>query len=298
MIIIEIVHLLASIILIYVKSLIHLIFGKPRKDISGQVAVVTGAGHGLGRELALELSHKGAKVALLDINKPGVDKVDHEIKSTGGVSCSYQCDVTSQTDVQKVFNQIGDNLGPIDILINNAGITHCTPFMDLTPQQIRKTFEVNTLSHFWTISSVLPGMIARERGHIVAISSIAGLLGTPNVVEYCASKFAVNGLMTSLEKEIHANGANNNVHLTTICPLIMDTGMFKKPKTRFNSLLPICSPSDVAKTAIDSMLKNDSIITVPQSAMAIYRIEKIVPEEAAQKVQDWLDYGVGSHKSD
>lgn len=274
MIVIEIVTLIVSILVIYIKSLIHLIVGKPEKNVSGQVAVVTGAGHGLGKQLSLQLSRKGVKVALIDINQFGIDSVKDEIMMTGGQAFAYKCDVTNESMVKQVMETIKSDLGPVDILINNAGITHCTPFVDLSPGQIRKTFEVNTLSHFWTISAVLTEMIERDQGHIVAISSIAGLLGTPNVVEYCSSKFAVNGLMTALEKEIHIGGANANVHFTTVCPLIMNTGMFKRPKTRFSSLLPICSPEDVASTIIKSMLQNDSLITVPQSAMAIYRLEK------------------------
>lgn len=272
--IIELIQLIVSVLLIYGQSLKNLLLGKPKKNISGQVALVTGAGHGLGRELAIQLAGQGAKVALLDINKDNCDSVCREISKSGGIVKSYHCDVTKEEMTQSVVRRVAQDLGAIDILVNNAGITHCRPFIELNSQQIRKTFEVNTFSHFWSISAVLPEMIKRNHGHIVAISSIAGLLGTANVVEYCASKFAVNGLMVSLEKELHADGANDGIHFTTICPLIMNTGMFKKPKTRFSSLLPICNAEDVARSTLKAILRNDSMITVPESAMAIYRIEK------------------------
>ncbi|XP_074595225.1 short-chain dehydrogenase/reductase family 16C member 6-like [Brevipalpus obovatus] len=291
----EIFTLIGAVLLIYVKSLVDLVIGKKEKDLRGLVALVTGAGHGLGRELSLELAHQGCKVALLDINQANCDAVQREIKGIRGIARSYKCDVTNKESIAKVFKTVQNDLGKVDILVNNAGITHCRPYDQLTEAHIVKTFQVNTFSHFWTIQASLSGMLEKGSGHIVAISSIAGLLGTANCVDYCASKFAIVGLMESLEKEIHQNGKFEDIHFTTICPLIMSTGMFQFPKTRFSSIFPICTAFYAAKQVVKAIKRNDSRITIPRSAILFHRLSAIVPTEAASKLQAWFDYGVESH---
>lgn len=270
----EVITLIYQIVAIYLQSLLYLIIGKPEKDLNGQIVVITGAGHGLGRELALELSQLKCKIALLDVNLANCQKVENEINCAGKLSKSYRCDVTNKEMVSKVFKLIEKDLGKVDILINNAGITHCKPFSQLNAEQIYKTFNVNTFSHFWTIHEVLPNMIKTGSGHIVAISSIAGLIGTANCVDYCASKFAIVGIMESLDKEVHADEKNSQIHLTTICPLIMNTGMFQFPKTRFSSIFPICTANYSAKQVIKAIRCNDSLITIPRSAIIFHRLSK------------------------
>ena len=182
--ILEVVIVVIRVILIYIETVYNAIMGKRLKSVKEKVVVVTGGGHGLGRELAMKLSLRGAKIALIDINTKNNESVEKEIISTGHDAIAYTCDVTKEEDVRRVMERVKTDLGQIDILINNAGIVQCLPITELKSSMIEKTFQVNVYSHFWTIRSVLPDMIARGAGHIVAISSIAGLLGTPNCVDY------------------------------------------------------------------------------------------------------------------
>lgn len=182
--ILEVVLLLIRVLVIYIQTVYNAIIGKRSQSVLDKVVVVTGAGHGLGKELAVKLSSRGAKIALIDINTSNNESVEKEIISTGHDAIAYTCDVTNEEDVKRVLERIKTDLGQIDILINNAGVVQCLPITDLKSSMIEKTFQVNVFSHFWTIRSVLPDMITRGTGHVVAISSIAGLLGTPNCVDY------------------------------------------------------------------------------------------------------------------
>lgn len=106
----------------------------------------------------------------------------------------------------------------------------------------------------------------------MAISSIAGLLGTPNLVDYCASKHAVVGLMSALDRELHHRGAYENIKLTTVCPLSISTGMFEKPRTKFEAIFPVCTPEFVAKNAVDAILKEKSLVCVPWTGELFQRV--------------------------
>ena len=268
----EIINLVAKMFWIYLKSSYHLIFGYPQKDIKNNVIVITGAAHGLGRELAKLLAAKQAKIGLIDVNKTNCINVEKEIEASGGIAKGYHCDITDEINLKKTINKIENDLGPIDILINNAGVTNCLVFDDISPEKVRKTFEVNTFAHFWSIQAVLKQMIDRKKGHIVAISSIAGLIGTTNLVDYCASKFATVGLMEALDQEIHQNGKNLEICLTTICPLVMATGMFQHPKSRFPKLFPILSVSEAAVSIVDAILTERFLVTLPKYLKLFYQI--------------------------
>ncbi|XP_054156754.1 epidermal retinol dehydrogenase 2-like [Oppia nitens] len=291
----DFIVLLVKIIGAYIEFAISLVINKPKKSIRNQVVVITGSGHGLGREMAMICAKLGAKLALIDINKDNNDHVVDEIRETGGQALGYCCDITSEESIAETAKQIQWDLGDVDILINNAGIVQCLPFESLISKNIKRTFEVNTLSHFWTVGHYLPKMMARGSGHIVAIASIAGLIGTSHLVDYCASKFAIVGLMESLEMELRQNRAYDNIKLTTVCPLAMTTGMFKKPKSRFNWIFPVTDAHNAAKDIIGAIVRNETMITVPNRALAFYSLGKIVPVKARHALQEFLGYGVDPH---
>lgn len=205
----------------------------PSKSVAGKVVLVTGSGHGVGRELALRFARLGAKLVLVDVNKENNESVAYEVKQENGSATAYQCDVSDEAQVRLLARKVAQDVGPVSVLINNAAITNCQPVLTLQPEQIRRTIDVNLLSNFWMIQEFLPGMLAQKEGHIVAICSIAGFIGTGYLTDYCASKFAVRGLMHALEEELFALGLLDTIKLTTVCPFSINTGMFKEPKTRF-----------------------------------------------------------------
>lgn len=296
---IRLIGLVLNIIKIYIQVILETLKGKKRKDVSGQNVLITGSGHGLGREMALEFAKLGANLALVDINEKNNEAVKNEalILNESIKVYSYSIDIRNEKQVGELSKLVKSDLGGVDILINNAGIVQCLPFLDLSPDLVERTFQVNVLAHIWTIRHFLPDMIKRKRGHIVAISSIAGLIGNKYLTDYCASKFAVVGLMESLDIELHHKGANDNLHLTTICPASMSTGMFQTFTSRFSWFLPVLKADQVATIIIDGVLRNRTLVVIPKLTHILLRLSFLVPDKVRVAVQDFLDYGVKPHRA-
>lgn len=291
------ISLVIRVIGLYFEAVLK-IFQKPRrKKISGQNALITGSGHGLGREIALNLAQQGVNLALVDINEANNESVKQELLDLypSMKIFTYSVDIRSEQQVEELAKFVEKDLGGIDILINNAGIVQCLPFSELSSKLVERTFQVNTLAHIWTIKQFLPGMLKRKRGHIVAIASIAGIFGTKYLTDYCASKFAVVGLMEALDMEIHDKGENENIHLTTACPASMSTGMFQSHTTRLSWILPILKANQVAAHIIDAILENRELVVIPRSALHMHRLSFILPKKVKVCVQEYLDYGVKPH---
>ncbi|KYQ56151.1 Short-chain dehydrogenase/reductase family 16C member 6 [Trachymyrmex zeteki] len=198
---------------------------------------ITGTGHGIGKELALRYASLGATVVCWDVNQESNEETVNEIKKTGTAAAyAYQCDVSNRDHVFSVAERVKQEVGNVTILVNNAGIMPCHAFLDHTSDEIRRIFDINVLAHFWMLQAFLPNMIEKNHGHVVALSSLAGIGGIPNLVPYCASKFAVRGLMESISEELRTSSKGKSlIKFTTIYPYMVDTGLCKKPKIK---LLP------------------------------------------------------------
>ena len=161
-------------------------------DLSGQVAVVTGASRGLGRGFAAAIAQAGARVALVARSAQGLDTVAEEIASGGGQAMAVPCDVLDQASVEAAVARTESRLGPIDLLINNAGIAGPTGHdWEVEAAEWWKVMEVNVLGQFYFAQAVMRGMVARGRGRVVNVSSGAAGFASPGYSAYCASKAAL-----------------------------------------------------------------------------------------------------------
>jgi 2-dehydro-3-deoxy-L-rhamnonate dehydrogenase (NAD+) len=184
-------------------------------DLSGGVALVTGGGRGIGAGIASRLAGAGARVAIFDANP--------EATPTQGVDLVVLGDVRSETDVEAAVRRTEEVLGPLTILVNNAGITGRTDLSwNLSPEEFRAVFEVNTVGPFLTCRAVVPGMLARGYGRIVNVASIAGKEGNPTLLPYSASKAALIALTKSLGKELAGKG---DVTVNAIAPAVIRTAI-------------------------------------------------------------------------
>jgi all-trans-retinol dehydrogenase (NAD+) len=229
--------------------------------IDNKRALITGAAAGIGRLLAIRLGHAGAKLVLWDIDTEKLQRVQAELTAAGLEAQIFTCDLTSREGIADVAQRTLEEVGPIDILINNAGIVSGKPLLDLTDEEIERTFQVNTLALFWTVRAFLPSMLERDAGHIVTVASAAGFAGTSKLTDYCASKSAAVGFDEALRVELNELGSK--VITTVVCPFFVNTGMFDGVKTRFSWLLPILKPEDVVRRVIKAVEKNRRRLIMP-----------------------------------
>jgi all-trans-retinol dehydrogenase (NAD+) len=157
-------------------------------DVVGKRTLITGAASGIGKLLARRLADAGARLVLWDIDSAGLAQLETEFAAAGHEVDVYTCDLASRDTIAAVAARTLADGGPIDILVNNAGIVSGKTLLDISEEEIERTFQVNTLALFWTVRAFLPAMMERDSGHIVTVASAAGLAGTAKLTDYCSSK--------------------------------------------------------------------------------------------------------------
>ncbi|XP_035669077.1 estradiol 17-beta-dehydrogenase 11-like [Branchiostoma floridae] len=260
-----------------------------RKSVRGEVVLVTGAAHGVGRCLALEFGRLGATVVLWDINRDGNEATAEQIREDGGTARAYRVDCSKREEIQGVAQQVKEEVGDVTVLFNNAGVMTTGSVLDLTDDQIERTFQVNVLAHFWTIRAFLPSMMTKNHGHIAALASIAGYSGSPYMVDYTSSKHAVVGLMDTLQKELELQG-KDGIKTTTVCPFFIDTGFCPNPKigsTRGG--MRVLSPEEVALEAVDAVLKNKRRLILPPELRSVPLTSQLLPYKTQTLLQHSAD---------
>ena len=189
-------------------------------DLKEKVAIVTGAGQGIGRGIALRLAEFGANVVLLDIRQDSIDEVAEEIRSKGGEVLSLQVDVTRSERLRHMARLVMAAFGQIDILVNNAGITGRTvPMVELNEQDWDQVMDLNLKGVFLCCQAVLGYMIERRYGKIVNVASIAGKEGNPTLVPYSVSKAGVICLTKALAKEV----TGYQINVNCVSPAVIQT---------------------------------------------------------------------------
>lgn len=223
--------------------------------IEGRVAVVTGAGQGIGRAIADSLVANGAKVGYLDLRSP-----DDADSIEGDQRMFARCDVTIPAEVDSAFTEVEEGLGPISILVNNAGIFEIKPFEETTLDDWNRTMTVNLTGMFLCCQRALPGMRAAGYGRIVSIGSSAGKTGgAKNVAAYAASKAAVHALAKSIASEYARHGITSNA----LAPALINTAMVAGIAD-LKDAIPVGrlgEPEDVARSVLFLASEGASFIT-------------------------------------
>jgi NAD(P)-dependent dehydrogenase (short-subunit alcohol dehydrogenase family) len=206
-------------------------------SIENQIAVVTGAGRGIGRAIAVELGKLGAHVAVAARSRAELEETAAIIGNRANV---IPADVRNKDEVERLFEQV-DAIGPVSILVNAAGLGIFGPVVDFRDEDFEILIETNLRGIFFTSRLVLPSMIERRQGHIINVASIAGKVGSANRAVYCASKFGVVGFTESLAEEVRQYG----IRVSVICPGSTDT-RFSPSETSGKSRERMLRPEDVA----------------------------------------------------
>ncbi|MBA3912469.1 MAG: SDR family NAD(P)-dependent oxidoreductase [Acidobacteriales bacterium] len=189
-------------------------------SMRNRVAVVAGGSRGLGLEIARVLIERGAQVALLARDADELERAKADLATRGGKVLTLPCDITQGDQVRSAIEDVQRTLGPIDVLINNAGMISVSPLDNTDEADFRDSLNLHFWGPYYTTTAVLPGMRERRRGRIVNISSIGGKISVPHLLPYSTGKFALSGYSEGLRPEV----IRDNVYVTSVYPGLMRTG--------------------------------------------------------------------------
>ncbi|KOB69455.1 Epidermal retinal dehydrogenase [Operophtera brumata] len=237
----------------------------PMKSLKRENALVIGSGRGVGRELAIQLADLGAIVLCVDQNKVNNEETVECIKRRGGTAYLYTCDITKKENVQKLAAQVKKDLGFVGMLFYCCGIPN----------------------HF------LPEMKAKNHGHIIALTSVAGLSYIKNQMPLSVAQFAVQGLAESLMEDLRVNKIDGvHVTLTHIYPFIVSEDMPDLVRLRIPSYFGTITPVEAARSILESVRRNFPEASVPKHLLCLGHLLRVLPRKATVLIRDLLDTGV------
>nr|XP_033332940.1 epidermal retinol dehydrogenase 2-like [Megalopta genalis] len=275
----------AAIINASIKGIVS--FGS--KNLLGETVLITGAGHGIGRELAVQLGSLGCIVVCWDTDFEANQSTIRAVSENGGEVYGFLVDVSNRRAVYETVKMMKKQEIPdVSILINNAAVLYHSRFLNQDQELIEKTFNVNVLSQFWTIQAFLPSMIRNQKGHIVCSCSMCGMYGVSEKVAYCSSKFAVRGLMEALQEELRSDPRTADIRFTTIYPFYVDTGLARDPKYRFPYIFGVVSADYAAQEMIKAIRRNYTEYAIPRCLLTLNAINRILPDRAMRLILDFL----------
>jgi len=191
------------------------------KGLNNKVVVVTGGGGGIGGATCRRFAQEGAKVAVFDMNLPAAQKVVDTITADGGVAQAFACDITRREDVDAAVAAVEASLGPVDVLVNNAGWDVFKPFVKTVPAEWERLIAINLTGSLHMLHAVLPGMSARQYGRVVNVASDAARGGSSGEAVYSACK----GGLVALSKTLAREHARHNINVNVVCPGPTDTAL-------------------------------------------------------------------------
>lgn len=231
-------------------------------DLKNKTALVTGAGKGIGKAIALALAKEGVNVILVARTQEEIDSVAAKVRSLRVKALAVTADVADINSVNAAVEKALNEFGTIDILINNAGIASFGKFLELEPTDWERIIQVNLMGPYYVTRAVVPNMIERQTGDIINISSTAGLAGNAMTSAYSASKFALLGLTDSLMQEMR----KHNIRVTALTPSTVATDMAKELKLTDGNPDKVMQAEDMAELVI-AQLKLNRRVFVKNSSL-------------------------------
>jgi short-subunit dehydrogenase len=232
--------------------------------------MITGASSGIGRGLAVELASRGAKLGLVARRVEVLEEVVREIEAAGGKAFAAPADVQNPGSIGAAADKLRAGLGPIDVLVANAGIAPVKDAAELSGEEVAEVMNVNVIGVANSVAAVLPQMVASGHGHLVAISSLAAYRGVPNSAAYCASKAAVSAFFESLRLDLEPRG----IDVTIIHPGFIKTALTAGRKAQMPFLMEL---DDAVKKIAKAIEKRRKRYSFPWQLATIVRAGMIMP---------------------
>ncbi|XP_055040076.1 short-chain dehydrogenase/reductase 3b isoform X1 [Misgurnus anguillicaudatus] len=253
-----------------------------RRDLTGDVVLITGGGRGIGRHLAVEFAKRGAKKLILWGRTEKCLKEACEEIAMMGTECHYfVCDVANREEVYKQAKVVREKVGDVTILVNNAAVVHGKSLLDSDDDALLKTQHINTLGQFWTTKAFLPRMLELQNGHVVCLNSILSLSPIPGAIDYCTSKSSSLAFMESLTLGLLDCPG---VGCTTVLPFHTNTEMFQGMRVRFPKLFPPLKPEVVAQRTVDAVRTNTPFVYLPWTMNVLVILKSVLPESALEEI--------------
>lgn len=248
------------------------------KNLQSKTILITGGASGIGKIMVRLLLERKAKVIIWDINQESIDQTVAEF-SNKGIVIGYNVDISSIEQIQETVKKVKQEIGVVDVLINNAGIIVGKYFSEHSVADITKTMEINANAPMFITKLFLDDMLHQNSGHICNIASSGGLVSNPKMSVYAASKWALIGWSDSLRLEMKQ--LNKNINVTTIMPYYINTGMFDGVQSK----IPVLEPEAASLTIIKAIENNRKMVTIPGY---IYRLTRIGQGIMSINMFDWF----------
>ena len=248
------------------------------RNLKNKTVLITGGASGIGKIMSRLMLERQAKVIIWDINQAKIDETISELSKKGNIE-GYKIDVSDVQQIKETAKKLKQEIGVIDVLINNAGIVVGKFFNEHTTEDIIKTMEINANAPMFITMEFLEDMLKQNSGHICNIASSGGIISNPKMSVYAASKWSVIGWSDSLRLEMIQ--MNKRVNVTTIMPYYINTGMFDGVESK----IPILEPEATALTIVKAIEKNKKMITIPGY---IYRFTRLGQAIMSVNLFDWF----------
>lgn len=255
------------------------------RTLRGKRVLITGAAQGIGRQTALRFAREGADILVVDLRRDQLPAVTAEIEALGVKAHAYVLDVTDFDSIPELHDRIQADLGPIDVLINNAGTVFGGAFLEVPWDKHLLTYNVNTLGVAAMAYHFLPDLIARPEGHLVNIASAAGLVGLPFGSTYASSKWSVIGLSESLRLELKRLN-KGHVGVTSVCPSVVNTTLFAG--TTPAKTTKVLDPAFLADRICQAVLKNKPFVMEPFLVRLTPFFNGVLPQRVCDWMFDWF----------
>jgi short-subunit dehydrogenase len=247
--------------------------------LAGKVALVTGASRGIGLAIGTALGAAGARVALAARGAEALETARAAVAASGAEARAYAGDVGDPAFSRALAARVASEMGPVDVLVNNAGVGVFRPLLETTPEELEAPLRVPVLAALTLAQACLPSMLARRSGAIVNLTSVGGMIPIPRAAAYSAARYGMTGLTLSLSEELRGTG----VRAILLCAGEVRTEYFERNRSTTDDLprsrrfFPVLSPEDVAAAAVKALRGRRDVVIIPRVMNVFVRLHLAHP---------------------